>query len=162
EELSQANARLRQINLDLQRLKESYRDLYHHAPVLYFGLDAAGNFVAFNETMLRTLGYPREALFGQPYTRLLPPGSREAFLKYPAVLQSPGELEAQWLKEDGTVIDVSIATTTIKDPEGRFVRSRSAARDVTERNRLENALRAKADELGEANAQLRRINQELE
>ena len=40
EELSQANARLREINADLQRLKESYRDLYHHAPVLYFSLDA--------------------------------------------------------------------------------------------------------------------------
>ena len=33
EEVSQANARLRKINADLQRLKESYRDLYHHAPV---------------------------------------------------------------------------------------------------------------------------------
>jgi hypothetical protein len=31
-EVSEANARLRQTNEDLERLKESYRDLYHHAP----------------------------------------------------------------------------------------------------------------------------------
>src|SRR5581483_6379017 len=39
QELVQANARLRQINTDLERLKESYRDLYHQAPVMYFSLD---------------------------------------------------------------------------------------------------------------------------
>jgi PAS domain S-box-containing protein len=162
EELSQANARLRQINEDLQRLKESYRDLYHQAPVLYFSLDARGHFVAFNETMLRTLGYPRAALLGQPYQRLLTPASRAAFLQDPTALQRPGELETQWVKRDGTVIEVWVGTTTIKDERGAFVRSRSAARDVTDRKRLANALQAKAEEVGQANSQLRRINQELE
>jgi chemotaxis family two-component system sensor kinase Cph1 len=161
-ELSEANDRLRQTNSDLQRLKESYRDLYHHAPALYFSLDARGRFVACNETMLRALGYRREALLGQPYTRLLPAGGRGDFLADPTVFQRPGELETQWVKQDGTVIDVWIATTTIRDERGAFVRSRSAARDVTDRKRLANALRAKAEEVALANAHLRRINQELE
>jgi PAS domain S-box-containing protein len=162
EELTLANARLRQINTDIQRLKESYRDLYHHAPVMYFSLDVWGQFVAFNETMLRTLGYPREALMGQPYTCLLTPPGRAGFLKDPSVLQLPGEVEAQWIKQDGTVIDVLIDTTTVKDSVGKFVRSRSAARDVTERRRLSADLLTKAEELWQANAQLRRTNQELE
>ena len=161
-ELTQANVRLRQINADLQRLKESYRDLYQHAPVLYFSLDVWGHFVAFNETMLRTLAYPREALMGHPYTCLLTAASREAFLSDPTALQLPGEIEAQWVKQDGTVIDMLIDTTTVKDAAGEFVRSRSVARDVTERRRLSNAFQAKAEELAQANGQLRRINQELE
>jgi PAS domain S-box-containing protein len=162
EELSQANARLRQTNADLQRLKESYRDLYHQAPVLYFSLDEAGRFVACNGTLLRTLGYPRQSLIGQPYTRLLPPAARDAFLANAAVFQQPGELETQWLKHDGSVIDVWVDTTTIKDERGAFVRSRSVARDVTDRKKLANALRAKAEEVALANAHLRRVNQELE
>jgi PAS domain S-box-containing protein len=161
-ELSEANDRLRQINQDLQRLKESYRDLYHHAPVIYFSLDGRGRFVAFNETMLRTLGYPREELLGQPYAKLLAPAARAHFLADPGALQRPGEVETQWVQRDGTVIDVWVGTTTSKDEQGGFVRSRSAARDVTDRNRLARALQAKAEELGRANAQLRRINQELE
>jgi PAS domain S-box-containing protein len=161
-ELSEANARLRKTNEDLQRLKESYGDLYNHAPVLYFGLDANGRFVALNETMLRTLGYSREELFGRPYTRLLTRAGQEIFDTNPTLLQKPGELETQWVKHDGTIIDVWIDTTTIRDEKGVFVRSRSAARDVTERKRLANALRAKAKELGQANTQLRRINQQLE
>src|SRR5262249_34638940 len=55
-----------------------------------------------------------------------------------------------------------IGTTVILDDGRAFVRSRSAARDVTEFNRLSNDLRTKAAELGRANALLRRINQELE
>jgi PAS domain S-box-containing protein len=162
EELSEANARLRQSNLDLQRLKESYRDLYHQAPVLYFGLDPAGKFVALNEAVLRTLGYTREHLLGQAYTLLLPPASRDAYQRDPGVFQRACELETQWVKADGSVIDVWIVTTPIKDAAGVFVRSRSAAHDVTERKRLATALGAKADELAQANDRLRRINQELE
>jgi PAS domain S-box-containing protein len=162
QELSEANTRLQKTNEDLQRLKESYRDLYHHAPVLYFSLDPHGHFVACNETMLRTLGYPRQALLGQSYTRLLTPASRAAFRKDPTVFQRQGELETQWVKHDGTVIEVWIASTVIRDEKRAFVRSRSAARDMTDRKRLANALRAKAQEVGQANAQLRRINQELE
>jgi PAS domain S-box-containing protein len=161
-EVSEANALLRQTNEDLQRLKESYRDLYHHAPMIYFSLDAAGLLVAFNETMLRTMGYTREQLLGQPYARLLPPARRDAFLADPTPLERPGEVEMQWVKSDGTVIDVWIGTTVIQGPDRAFLRSRSAARDVTERNRLARALRAKAEEVSRANDQLRRINQELE
>src|SRR5262249_32789245 len=111
--------------------------------------------VAFNETMLRVLGYPREALLGKPYATLVAPAARAAFQANPAALQQPGELETQWIKPDGTVIDVWIGTTTIRGPDGDFVRSRSAARDVSETKALANALSSRAEEL-------RRINQELE
>jgi light-regulated signal transduction histidine kinase (bacteriophytochrome) len=50
----------------------------------------------------------------------------------------------------------------VQDAQGRFVRSRSAAQDVTERNRLLGALLAKGRELEQANEQLRRTNQELD
>jgi PAS domain S-box-containing protein len=162
DELSQANERLRQINANLERLKESYGDLYHQAPVLYFGVDERGVLVACNETLLRTLGYGREELIGKPYTMLLSPASRQRHLRDPAVYQRPEAVEAQWVKRDGTVLDVWIRTTPIVDEQNRFVRSRSAAQDVTERIRLASAVLAKAEELEQANAQLRRTNQELE
>jgi PAS domain S-box-containing protein len=160
--LAQANALLRQSNAGLERLKESYRDLYHQAPVLYFSLDPAGRFAACNDTMLGALGYSREDLMGKPYTRLLTPEGARRFLRDPSPYARTGEVEARWVKKDGSVIDVWIRTAPIVDERGRFVRSRSAAQDVSERNRLANAVRAKAGELQHANERLRRINQELE
>jgi PAS domain S-box-containing protein len=160
--LAEANTLLRQSNAGLERLKESYRDLYHQAPVLYFSLDPHGRFAACNDTMLGTLGYPREDLLGKPYTRLLTPEGARRFLQDPGAYARPGEIETHWVKKDGSVIDVWVRTAPILDEQGRFVRSRSAAQDVTERNRLANTVRAKAEELQQANECLRRINQELE
>jgi PAS domain S-box-containing protein len=161
EELSRANERLRQINQDLQRLKETYRDLYNQTPVMYFGLDVRGHFAACNDTLIRTLGYERTELFGQSYTRLLTSDGQQRFEHTMAAYQRNGEIETQWVKKDGTVIDVLIRNTIIED-EGRFFRSRAAAQDMTERKRLGDALRANAVELTQANTQLRRINRELD
>src|SRR5262249_12352221 len=136
--------------------------LYHQAPVLYFSLDGRGSLIAVNETMLVTLGYLRDDLLGQPYARLLAPASRQRYLADPDAYQRSSEIEAQWVKKDGTPLDVWIRTTPLVDDQGRFMRSRSAAQDVTERKRLADAVHAKNEELQEANVQLRRINQELE
>jgi len=162
QEISEANERLRQSHQEMERLKESYRDLYHHAPVFYFSLDPAGRLVAFNEGFLRALGYPREELLGAPYEKLLTPEARRVLQSDPDMMKRPGEVESQWLKADGSWMDVWIGTTTIRDAQGAFVRSRSAARDVSETKRLALDLRKKAEELSRANAQLLRINQQLE
>ncbi len=162
-QLSEANEQLRRSNRDLETLKESYRDLYHRAPVMYFSLDAEGRFAAWNQTLILTLGYAREDLLGQPYTRLLAPsaggGDGAGIL---SVYREAGEIETQWVKKDGTVIDVWVRNVPVVDEEGQFLRTRSAALDVTERNRLANALRDQHEEAQRANAQLRRINHELD
>jgi len=162
DQLAQANERLQRVNAELERLKESYRDLYHNAPVLYFSVDARCHFAACNDTMFRALGHARDELIDQPYVRLLAAESRERFRQQTDIFQRSGEVETQWLKKDGTVIDVWIRTAPVVDAEGRFVRSRSVAQDVTERNRLANALRAQAEELRRTNEQLRRSNRELD
>jgi PAS domain S-box-containing protein len=162
EELLAANEQLRRINTDLERLKESYRDLYHHAPVMYFSLDAEGRLVACNGTLLQTLGYGRDDLFRQPYLRLLAPEEQHRFAEDRLAYQQASEVETRWIKKDGAILDVWIRNTPVVDVEGRFVRSRSVAQDVTERNRLANELRRQRDELERANATLRRINNELD
>jgi len=160
EQLSQANERLQRANHELERLKESYRDLYHNAPVMYFSLDTRGRFAALNETLLRALGYAREDLHDQAYARVLTPESREQYRA--ESYQKAAEIEAHWTKKDGTPIDVLIRTLPVLDNDGRFLRTRSVAQDMTERNRLAADLRAKAEELQRANDQLLRTNRELD
>jgi PAS domain S-box-containing protein len=171
EELSRTNEQLLRINHDLERLKESYRDLYHNAPIMFFSLDAQGCFVACNDTMVQVLGYPREDLYNQAYTSLLPPESAEAWergrppgdaVARPHALMADGEVEMQWLKRDGTIIDVWIRNIPVIDTKGRFLRSRSAAQDITQRKRLGDELRRRGDELEHANLELRTINKELD
>ena len=74
QELTQANDELRRTNRELEELKDRYSDLYENAPAMYFTVDRLGQFLECNDTLVRTLGYPREELLGRPVARLLPEG----------------------------------------------------------------------------------------
>ncbi len=80
--LSLTRDRLRRMQQALDRLKESYRDLYHNAPVMYFSLDTAGRFVSFNDTLVRTLGYQRAELSRRSYRDVLAPAALAEFEKH--------------------------------------------------------------------------------
>jgi PAS domain S-box-containing protein len=164
EDMGQASHTMALMHRDMERLKESYKDLYHKAPVMFFSLDPDGLFVSCNDTMLTTLGYEREDLTGKPYTHLLQPADRAAWKNIHAsnAFFWVGEVECPWVRKNGTVIDVLIRTVPILDGDGNFIRSRSAAQDVTLHNRLSQELRARGDELERANTQLRATNRELE
>jgi PAS domain S-box-containing protein len=167
EDLVLANQHLVQVEKDLDRLKESYRDLYHHSPVMYLSLDPEGRLITFNDTLLRTLGFQREELQDRPYQDLLPPQGVahwnqqiQGATGHP--LAREGEIEAQWRRKDGSFIDVWIRTIALQDDHGKVVRFRSTALDLTERNRLAQELRHHGDELERTNARLRLIINELE
>jgi PAS domain S-box-containing protein len=151
---------LRRVSDDLERLKESYGELYHGAPILYFSLDSQGDFTACNDTLLQTLGYQRDELLGQPYLRVLAPEGQQHYQQNPRVYQQTSEIETQWLTKEGRLLDVQIRNLPSLDAEGRFVRSRSTAQDVTERNRLVRMLQTREEELGQIRAELQRLNGE--
>lgn len=162
-DLASVKKRLRTVVQDLARLKLSYRELYQNAPVMYFSVNIDGKLVTFNDTLLETLGYQRHELQNRDYNTLLCP----AALKNHATIADSmpaheGVRETQWHKKDGTRIDVWLHTVPVYDEFGRFVRCRSAALDMTEKNRLANELRARGGELERTNQRLRTINGELE
>jgi PAS domain S-box-containing protein len=172
DELHQAHNQLKRITQDLERLKESYRDLYHNAPIMFFTLDAEARFVACNDTMVQLLGYRREELHEQPFSRVLTNEDAAAWKRSrqpgangsrpPHALMVDCEIVMQWVKADGKVIDVWIRSIPQTEEDGKLVRSRSAAHDVTQRNRLANELSRRRDELEQANAELLIINKELD
>lgn len=162
-EMSNAKKRWRSLDRDLARLKLSYQELYHNAPVMYFSINADGKLVTFNDTLLRTLGYERAELHGHSYTELLAPALLKNQVNIAQSMPShEGELETLWRKRDGTLIHVWLHTVPVYDDQGRFARYRSAALDLTEKSRLANELRARGDELERTNQRLRLINTELE
>jgi PAS domain S-box-containing protein len=162
-ELARARKRIHAVGQDLTRLKLSYRELYQHAPVMYFSLDIDGKVVTCNDTLIHTLGYERHEVQNQSYTLLLAPSIRKSYVTIAENMPSQeGEMETQWRKKDGTQIDVWLHTVPVYDEAGHFVRYRSAALDLTEKNRLANESRARGDEVERTNQRLLIINSELE
>ncbi len=154
----------------MDRLKKSYFELYHKAPVMYFSLDGEGKLVTVNDTLVATLGYTREELTGRSYKDLLAPAARGDWEKHaPAngragdqALALKEETETLWQTRKGAPLDIWIRSVPVYNAEGRFERYRSAALDLTERNRLAKELRTRGDELERSNSWLRVVNRELE
>jgi PAS domain S-box-containing protein len=120
--------------------------------------------VECNETLLRTLGYRRQDLIGQHYTILLPESRRalsarrfEEFLKTKNI-----EVQSQWVRHDGTTIEVWVTATSVLSSDGTTSQIRSVAQDVTARHALEAELRLKNDRLAQINEKLSRKNKELD
>lgn len=163
-ELTLANEQLRGINRELQELKDRYSDLYQNAPAMYFSLDRRGVFTDCNKTMLQTLGYRRDDLIGRHFTALLPEPRHPSFAAKHAEFLHTGfvELESRWRKADGSLIDIWVKATAVRDSDGVLLHSRSVAQDVTARKALEAQLLEKNDRLALANAELSRKNRELD
>ena len=103
---------------------------------MYFSLDVDGRLVTFNDTLVVTLGYQREELARRPYTELLAPSARadwDKSLRRDANNTLSEEAETLWRTSDGAILDVWIRSVRVLDEEGKFVRYRSAALDLTER-----------------------------
>ncbi len=86
EELSVAEAELRaqyeqlastQLQLERERLR--YRDLFEHAPIPYLVTDAVGTIVDANIAATRLLGPDAERLRGKPLQTFIPLGARARF-----------------------------------------------------------------------------------
>ena len=163
-ELAKANADLLRVNHELAELKDRYGDLYRNAPAMYFSLDEKGRIVECNDTLMRNLGYKREALIGRSLADFLAEPNHTAFRENYAKFLEQGriEIESRFVKADGSIIDVWVRSSAVRAADGRFLHSRSIAQDITARKTLEAQLTEKNARLAKANEELVRKNKELD
>jgi len=106
----------------------------------------------------RLLGYSATEIIGQPVTRLLP----EDCVEEEAMIldrirrgERVAQLETLRRKKDGSMVEVSLTISPIRDSDGRVTGASKIMRDITERKRSEAALRR-------SNAALVQMNTELD
>jgi PAS domain S-box-containing protein len=99
-----------------------------------------GVITSWNAGAERVFGYSPEEVIGKPVTILIPP---EHHNEEPAILAKlrRGErvehYETRRRRKDGTIIDISLTVSPVRDDEGRIVSASKIARDITERKRLQ-------------------------
>jgi PAS domain S-box-containing protein len=102
-----------------------------------------GIIMTWNKGAERTLGYTAEEVIGKSITIIIPP---ERLDEEPRVLErlARGEriehYETVRRRKDGTLLDVSLTVSPIRDGEGRIIGASKIARDITARKRTEEAL----------------------
>ncbi len=125
----------------LRKSEERYMDLYEHAPDMYHIVNREGTIVSCNQTEAERLGYRKEELIGQPFTKLYPAVYHlevrtllnEIFTKNKDVKG----LEEQMIHSSGEPVDVSINASLLYDELHKPMLLRVVARDITEKKKME-------------------------
>jgi len=112
-----------------------------------------GVITSWNKGAERLFGYAAEEAVGQNITLIIPPERRDEERTIVEQL-TRGEridhFETVRRRKDGSLIDVSLTISPMKDASGRVVGASKLARDITERKRAEEALRQAQTDLAHA------------
>lgn len=121
-------------------------------------LDQKGHAVTWNAGAERITGYRAEELVGQHFSRFHPKEAlqqdRPARLLDEASVRGRIEDEGWRLRKDGSTYWASVVITALRDEHGVLKGFSKITRDLSERKRIEQQLRAIADELQRSNNEL--------
>ena len=105
--------------------------------------DLNGCIMSWNQGAQRLFGYTAQEMIGQPVHRLIP---QDRLDEEPRILerlrlgQRIDHYETVRQRKDGTMIDVSLSVSPIKDRGGRIVGASKVAREISERKQGERDL----------------------
>jgi PAS domain S-box-containing protein len=135
---------------ELRRSEESFRLLAENAQDLIYRyrLKPTSGFEYVSLSATSIIGYTPEEHYADPELRskIVHPDDRHLIDE--ALRSSESLITIRWLRKDGGVIWIEQRTKAIYDRAGELVAIEGIARDITERKRVEEALRTTQEFLG--------------
>lgn len=138
-------------NIDITQAEEAARANNLLAAIVDSSDDAIisktlnGLITSWNQAAERMFGYTAEEAIGRHITLIIPPDRRDEETTIIERLKRGERIdhfETIRMRKDGTLLDISLTISPVKDVSGRIMGASKVARDVTERKRAERALQA--------------------
>ncbi len=127
----------------LRESEEKYRSIFETAANLITSVNEKGIIVECNNRTREVLGYERDEIIGQPISKIIHPDDLDKAQKGLNEILTKGysyNNEYKMVRKDGTLIDISINSSSLKDENGRYVRTICIIDDITERKKAEEDL----------------------
>jgi len=129
----------------LRQSEERYRTILAEMEDAYFEVDLGGHFTFVNNSVCRDLGYSREELIGMSYKKITVEEHIESvFQVFNEVYQTgvPNKgFPWRTVRKDGSHGFAETSVSLILDDEGKIMGFRGVGRDISERRKVEEALR---------------------
>ncbi len=133
----------------LQQSEERYRELFENANDIIYTHDLAGNFTSINKAGERVTGYTRDEVLAMNISNILPPESLEQARRMIACKVNQGgrtEYELEIITRDEHRLLLEVSTRLIYEGD-KPVGVQGIARDITERKKMEQALKESEERL---------------
>jgi len=143
---------------ELRKSEERYRLVTENVSDVIWIMDMNINYTYISPSVKRMRGYTPEEMMSLPAQDLVTPESAAQMLKILAeelTLELSGKadphrvrtLEMETKNKDGSMIWIEVKITFMRDPEGKPIGLLGVSRDITERKRIEEALRGSEEKL---------------
>src|SRR5258706_1012950 len=116
--------------------------------------DLKGTIESWNGGAERLFGYQASKVIGKSILIIVPPDrhdEEQGILERIRRGERIKPYETVRMREDGSLLDISLTVSPLRDAAGRIIGASKIARDITERKRAEEALRHMQMELAHAN-----------
>ena len=123
----------------MERSREELASIVDYSDDAIIGKSLDGIIVSWNKGAERLYGYSAGEVLGKPISILLPPDRSDEFAEIIAKLRQ-GEIvneETVRRRKDGTLLDVALTVSPIKNSRGEVAAASAIARDISERKRAE-------------------------
>ncbi len=152
-----ANLLMRAIRYALERKKAErqlqaaelrYRTIFENSAVAIMMVDEQRQLVSWNQFTEQLLGMPGIQLLGRPIQEFYPEAEWRRIQALGIRRKGMGHhLETKMIRGDGTIIDVDISLSVVRDSEGKATGSIGVVQDITERLRIHEILDRKQKNL---------------
>ncbi|MDD5298602.1 MAG: PAS domain S-box protein [Rhodocyclaceae bacterium] len=138
---------------NITKRKQMEKALMHHAAIIESSADAIigktleGFITIWNRGAEQVFGYGRDEVLGQHISLVIPEPYRDHERKVLAEIANGVALKHYQTvrrRKDGSLIDISVTISPLRDAMGKIVGASKVARDITEQKRAEQELRIAA------------------
>ncbi len=149
--LARKEALLEEARRDLEKVRSHHDWLFNHLPAIMQSIDAQGRLRAVNDRWVEAMGFAREEAVGRRSVEFLTPESaryaREVVLPAFFATGRCDNILYQFVRKDGSVMDVMLSAIADRDEAGTVVSSQAVLTDVTARLAAERAAQAAASQV---------------
>lgn len=142
-DLTAANGRLEREIAERKRAEGMLRGVIEASPLPMFVIDVDGVVETWNPAAERVFGWPEEEVVGRPLP-IVTPSQQEEFEELRSRVLAGESLRGVEIRRqgrDGEMRDLVLSTAAVRDASGRIVGIMAVVDDVTDRKRMERALR---------------------
>ncbi|MDP3920553.1 MAG: PAS domain S-box protein [Candidatus Omnitrophota bacterium] len=128
---------------ELRSAEEKYRTIFENSAVAIIVANSVERIVSWNKFTEALLGMQAEDLHMKPVSSLYPEEEWKKIRSYDIRRKGkPHQIESQMIRKNGSVFDVEVGITVLKDPDGNITGSIGITKDITERKMAERAIRS--------------------